>query len=99
MSKLPLINSKSCAKDNFNFNTTNFQDVPQSHYRSKVLCEVTPELYVSIWRYLSAICTVQPNKDPALVCGMVTQPVPAKSAQQLCSALETDCEASSLPSS
>lgn len=36
-------------------------------------------------------------KDPAP--GIGTQPVPATSAQQLCSALETDCEASPLPSS
>lgn len=85
-------------KDNFNFNTTNFQDIPQSYYTKKVLCEDIPELYVSIWRLLEChMHSAAKLKDPAP--GIVMQPVPAKSAQQLCSALETDCEASSLPSS
>lgn len=61
MSKVRLINSKSCGKDNFHFNTTDFQDDPKSQYTSKVLGEVTPELYVSIWRSSSATFTVQPN--------------------------------------
>lgn len=98
MLKLPLINSKCCGKDNFNFNTTNFQAVPQSYYTSKVLCEVTPEQWCVQLEVLEChLHSTTKLKDPAP--GIIMQPVPARSAQQLCSALETNWEASSLPPS
>lgn len=78
---------------NSNSNTTHFQDVPQSLCKQLVKSHTRPLTVLDV-HYCSLnvlVCHLHSELED-VACTITTQQAPAESAQELCSALESNCE-------